>query len=80
MQEKISIVVPIYNVEKELDRCLQSLLRQTYKNIEVIAINDGSSDNTEEILKKYILRFSQNNMYLKCFIFFNFCIDVKIRY
>ena len=79
-KELISIIAPCYNVEKTLSRYLNSILGQTYKNIEVIAINDGSSDNTEEILKKYILRFSQNNMYLKCFIFFNFCIDVKIRY
>lgn len=65
-KELISIIAPCYNVEKTLSRYLNSILGQTYKNIEVIAINDGSSDNTEEILKKYILRFSQNNMYLKC--------------
>lgn len=51
--EKISIIVPVYNVEKYLQRCLDSLINQTYKNIEIIAINDGSTDNSLKILRKY---------------------------
>lgn len=44
MIKKISIIVPVYKVEKELDRCVQSLLNQTYKNIEIILVDDGSRD------------------------------------
>lgn len=50
---KISIIVPIYNVEKYLERCLDSLINQTYKNIEIIAINDGSTDSSLKILRTY---------------------------
>lgn len=54
MNDLISIIVPIYNVEKKLNRCLISLQNQTYKNIEVLLINDGSTDNSEEICLKYV--------------------------
>lgn len=50
---KISIVVPIYNVEQYLERCIVSLINQTYKNIEILLINDGSKDNSIEICNKY---------------------------
>jgi len=53
MYPKISIVVPCYNVEKYIDQCLSSLLNQTLKEIEIIVINDGSTDNTLQILEKY---------------------------
>lgn len=49
----ISIVVPIYNVEKYLKRCIDSLVNQTYKNLEIILVNDGSTDNSEDIIKTY---------------------------
>lgn len=49
----ISIIVPIYNVEKYLDQCIQSILKQTYKDFELILVNDGSPDNSERICKKY---------------------------
>ena len=49
----ISIIVPVYNVEKYLGRCLDSLLLQTYSNLEIICINDGSEDRSLKILKKY---------------------------
>lgn len=51
--DKISIIVPIYNGEKYLSRCLDSLINQTYDNIEIICINDGSIDNSINILKEY---------------------------
>lgn len=51
--EKISIIVPIYNMENYLEECLNSLINQTLKDIEIICINDGSTDNSLEILKEY---------------------------
>lgn len=49
----ISIIVPIYNASKYLEKCLDSLINQTKKELEFILINDGSTDNSEEIIKKY---------------------------
>ena len=51
--KKISIIIPCYNCAGTLRRCLDSVFSQTYKNIEVIAVNDGSKDNTLEILQEY---------------------------
>lgn len=50
---KVSIIVPIYNTEKYLDKCITSLLNQTFFDIEILLINDGSLDNSESIIKKY---------------------------
>ena len=50
---KLSIVVPVYNVEKYLTKCLDSLINQTYSNLEIICVNDGSKDNSLKILNKY---------------------------
>jgi glycosyltransferase involved in cell wall biosynthesis len=49
----ISVIVPIYNVEKYLERCLDSIIVQTYRNFEIIAVNDGSTDNSLSILNRY---------------------------
>lgn len=49
----MSIVIPVYNVENYLEECLDSVVNQTYQNLEVIAINDGSTDDSGKILKKY---------------------------
>ncbi|MDU4937966.1 MAG: glycosyltransferase family 2 protein [Clostridium sp.] len=51
---KISIIIPVYNSEKTLSRCIESIVNQTYKNIEVIIVNDGSTDNSENIILNYI--------------------------
>ncbi|MBP5616055.1 MAG: glycosyltransferase [Alphaproteobacteria bacterium] len=53
---KISVVIPIYNVEDYLPKCLDSLLLQTYDNFEIIAVNDGSTDHCLDILQKYAKR------------------------
>lgn len=50
---KFSVIVPIYNVEKYLSKCIESLVNQTYNNIEIILINDGSQDNSLSIIEKY---------------------------
>ena len=52
-EELISIIVPVYNVDNYLRDCLNSILGQTYTNIEIICINDGSTDNSLEILNEY---------------------------
>ena len=49
MNEKISIIVPVYNVESYLEKCVKSILNQTYSNFEVLLINDGSTDNSPNI-------------------------------
>ena len=64
---KVSIILPIYNVAPYLEEALDSILNQTLKEIEIIAVNDGSTDNSEEIIKNYqqkdsrIIYFSQEN-------------------
>lgn len=49
----ISVIIPAYNSEKYIAQCLDSIIRQTYKNIEIVIIDDGSTDNTNNILKSY---------------------------
>ena len=49
----ISVIVPVYNVEKYLEECLDSIQNQTYSNIEIILVNDGSLDNSKDICEKY---------------------------
>ncbi|WNQ12698.1 glycosyltransferase [Paenibacillus aurantius] len=56
MKPKVSIVVPIYNMEPYLARCLDSLLAQTLKPIEILAVNDGSTDSTGALLREYAER------------------------
>ena len=50
---KISVIVPVYNTEKYLRRCVDSILAQTYQNLEVIIVNDGSSDGSGNICEWY---------------------------
>ena len=52
-QPQVSIIVPVYNVENYIERCLNSLVNQTFKDIEIITINDGSTDKSLELLNKY---------------------------
>ena len=50
---KVSIIIPAYNVQNEISRCLRSMINQVYKNIEIIVVDDASTDNTRSIIKKY---------------------------
>lgn len=53
MSEKVSIIIPVYNVEKYIEECLNSVVNQTYRNIEIIIVNDGSTDNSKKICKDF---------------------------
>lgn len=54
---KVSVIVPVYNVEDYIDKCLNSLVNQTLKDIEIIVVNDGSPDNSQEIVDKYVKKY-----------------------
>lgn len=53
MDKKVSILVPVYNVELSLDKCIQSILKQTYKNFELVIVDDGSTDNSLSMCYEY---------------------------
>ena len=54
---KVSVIVPVYNVEKYLAKCLDSLINQEFFNYEIIVVNDGSTDNSQEIIEEYAKRY-----------------------
>ena len=54
MNDLISVIVPVYNTEKYLRKCIESILSQSYKNIELLLINDGSTDSSAEICREYL--------------------------
>lgn len=56
-KNKVSIIIPVYNVEKYIDKCLDSLVNQTLKEIEIIVVNDGSPDNSQKIIDKYTKKY-----------------------
>jgi len=53
MESLVSVVVPVYNVDKYLRECLDSLVNQTYKNLQIILVDDGSTDNSGSICDEY---------------------------
>ena len=61
-EKKISVIVPIYNVEKYLEKCINSIVFQTYKNIEILLIDDGSTDKSSYICEEWKKRDSRINV------------------
>lgn len=61
---KLSIIVPVYNVEQYLNRCLSSILNSTFQDFEVIVINDGSTDKTEEVIQEFIDKYKDKIVYI----------------
>lgn len=61
---KVSIIVPVYNVENYINKCLESLVNQTLQDIEIIVVNDGSTDNSEIIIKSYIDKYPEKIKYI----------------
>ena len=59
MEDLISVIIPVYNVEKYIDTCLNSIINQTYKNLEIILVDDGSPDNCPQILEDYAKKDSR---------------------
>lgn len=59
---KVSVILPIYNVENYLSRCLESLMNQTLLDIEIIGVNDGSKDRSADILRQYMALDSRIQM------------------
>ncbi len=65
MNPLISVIVPVYNVEKYLDRCVESIVTQTYKNLEIILVDDGSRDNSGIICDNWAKKDSRIKVYHK---------------
>lgn len=62
-QPLISVIIPVYGVEKYISQCLESVINQTYKNLEVIVVNDGTKDRSAEIAKEYAAKDSRIKVY-----------------
>ena len=62
---KVSVIVPIYNVEQYLQRCIESLVNQTLQDIEIILVNDGSTDNSGMLAKEYCKKYKEKIIYLE---------------
>lgn len=62
---KVSVIVPVYNVERYLEKCLNSLVNQTLKAIEIIVVNDGSPDNSQKIIDKYSKKYQNIKAFIK---------------
>lgn len=55
-KQLLSVIIPVYNVEKYLDRCIRSVIRQSYENLEIILVDDGSTDNSPNLCDEWIKR------------------------
>ena len=62
---KVSVIIPVYNTSKYLDKCIDSLVNQTLDDIEFIMVNDGSTDNSKEIIEKWVKKDKRIKLYNK---------------
>lgn len=62
---KVSVIVPFYNVENYIDKCIQSIINQSLKDIEIILVNDGSEDGSEKIAKGYLEKYPDKIIYVE---------------
>ena len=62
---KVSVIVPFYNVEGYIEKCLETLVNQTLKDIEIILVNDGSKDRSIDIVKKFLKQYPEKIVYLE---------------
>ena len=62
---KVSVIVPFYNVEGYIEKCLETLVSQTLKDIEIILVNDGSKDRSIDIVKKFLKQYPEKIVYLE---------------
>lgn len=65
MNPLISVIVPIYNVEKYLARCVDSIVNQTYKNLEIILVDDGSPDRCPQMCDDYAKKTDESRLFIK---------------
>lgn len=65
IDKKISVIVPVYNAESYLSQCIESILKQDYNDIEVLLVDDGSSDNSAQICEEYRSRYSKIKVFLQ---------------
>lgn len=65
MEQLISIIIPVYNVEQYIDRCIKSVLTQTYRNLQIIIVNDGSKDSSVDKIIEYQMKDSRIEIYQK---------------
>ncbi len=63
--KKVSVIVPVYNVENYITKCLESLVSQTLQDMEIIIVNDGSSDNSQQIIDNFVKKYPEK---IKAFI------------
>lgn len=62
---KLSVIIPVYNVEKYIEECLDSIVKQSVDNVEVICVNDGSTDNSLKVLQEYEKKYNYIYVYSK---------------
>ena len=61
---KVSVIVPVYNVEKYLPKCLETLVNQTLQEIEIIVVNDGATDHSAEVIDSFACKYPLSQHYL----------------